>query len=50
MPVNYYLITAIYENGDKYTTRRDTKKLMRNVVDKILNNKEIVKFTVETRE
>ena len=50
MPVNYYLITAIYENGDKYTTRQDTQKLMRNVVDKILNNKEIVKFTVETRE
>ena len=50
MPVNYYLITAIYENGDKYTTRQETKERVRNVVNEILNNKEIVKFTVETRE
>ena len=47
--MKFYLITAFYENGDKYTTRRDSKRLLNNLVQEIINEKDIIKFTVEER-
>ena len=47
--MKYFWITTIYENGNKSETRRDTFKGMNNVVQEILKEKEIVKFTVEEK-
>lgn len=47
--MKYFLITAFYQNGDKYVTRRDSKRLLNNLVQEIINEKDIIKFTVEER-
>ena len=47
--MKYFLITAIYENQDKWTTRRDTFKDMNKLVKLIMKADDIVKFTVEER-
>lgn len=47
--MKYFWITTIYENGNKWGTRCDTFKGMNNVVQEILKEKEIVKFTVEEK-
>ena len=47
--MKYFLITAFYQNGDKYVTRRDSKRLLNNLLEEIINQKDIIKFTVEER-
>ena len=47
--MKYFLITAFYQNGDKYVTRRDSKRLLNNLLQEIINEKDIIKFTVEER-
>ena len=42
-----YTITSTMKNGDKWVTIRDTKKEMSEVIQCILKDKHVVKFSVE---
>ena len=44
-----FAITFIMKNGDKWVTIRDTKKEMSEVIQCILKDKHVVKFSVEER-
>ena len=44
-----FTITSTMKNGDKWVTIRDTKKEMSEVIQCILKDKHVVKFSVEER-
>jgi transcription antitermination factor NusG len=44
-----FVITATMKNGDKWETTRGTFQGMDSVVQDILKDKEVVKFTVEEK-
>ena len=44
-----FIITSTMKNGDKWVTNRDTKKEMSEVIQCILKDKDIIKFSVEEK-
>ena len=42
-----FTITSTMKNGDKWVTNKDTKKEMSEVIQCILKDKHVVKFSVE---
>ena len=44
-----FTITSTMKNGDKWITNKDTKKEMSEVIQCILKDKYVVKFSVEER-
>ena len=42
-----FTITSTMKNGDKWITNKDTKKEMSEVIQCILKDKHVVKFSVE---
>ena len=44
-----FTITSTMKNGDKWITNKDTKKEMSEVIQCILKDKHVVKFSVEER-
>ena len=45
----FYVIIATMSNGDKWETRRHTSKGMNSVVQDIIKDKDVTKFSVEER-
>ena len=45
----YFIISATMRNGDRWETRRETFKGMQSVIQDILTDKEVKKFSVEER-
>ena len=48
--MKYFTITSLYENGDKWVTRRDTFKGMNKLVREIMKDKDIFSYTVTERQ
>ena len=46
----YFIITATMYNGDRWETRRETFAGMQRVVQDILKDKDIQKFSVEEKQ
>ena len=44
--IDYFIITATMENGDKWETIRHTREGLTSVIDSIWKDKEVVSFSV----
>ena len=47
--IDYFIITATMENGDKWETIRHTREGLTAVIDSIWKDEEVVSFTVEEK-
>ena len=49
MPIQKFIITATMKNGDKWETTRHTKDGLDTVIETILADNSVEKFSVEER-